>query len=49
MLIYRHFDPNGKSYIGKTTRNTVEERITSNPLHAYAASSKFIEGIKEFG
>ena len=47
-IIYRHIAPDGRSYIGRTSRRYYD-RVTHSPWISYNNCPKLMEAIKEFG
>lgn len=47
-IIYRHIAPDGRSYIGRTSRRYYD-RVTHSPCISYEGSPKFSKAIEEFG
>lgn len=47
-IIYRHITPDGRSYIGRTSRRYYD-RVTNSQLISYNNCPKLTEAIKEFG
>ena len=47
-IIYRHIAPDGRSYIGRTSRRYYD-RVTHSPWISYEGSPKFAKAIEKFG